>query len=99
MEDHVMIQTLQLYLCSQCIDTVEEFGSTHDLSLNYSAEDIRSALTERLKQDSIIRLIVLFTTTSDTCSDYSSSDEHHPFSQTSGLHFEKRPLVVMKRVK
>jgi len=37
-----------------CIDTVEEFGTTHDLPLKYTAEDIRNALTERLKQDTYL---------------------------------------------
>ena len=39
-----------------CTDTVEEFGSTYDLPMSYNSEDIRSALTERLKADSYLEV-------------------------------------------
>jgi hypothetical protein len=39
-----------------CTDTVEEFGSTYDLPVSYNSEDIRNALTERLKADSYLEV-------------------------------------------
>ena len=39
-----------------CTGTIEELGSTHDLPMKYTSEDIRSALIERLKQDTYLEV-------------------------------------------